>query len=194
MFIILGPALNFLAGFFWRGDGSQGVTGGTLTALSIGCWLFGLIGSYGRLRPRSPRYVAAALGVTVFGAVGGVSFGVQAIYEQVLNVSHAEAIDRLNEYPLAATALFWICGPLFPLALAAFGVLLFRLREAPLPVSVLIVLGSAAFPLSRVTRQAAIAHVADALLLLPFLYLGVQQLRTARTEPRQAVSPQPSTR
>lgn len=193
MFIILGPALNFLAGFFWHSDGSQGVTGGTLTALSTGCWLFGLIGVYERLRPRSPRYVAAALGITVFGAVGGVAFAVQAIYEQLLNVTHAAAIDRLNEHPLATT-LFWICGPLFPLALAAFGVLLYRLRAAPLAVSVLLVLGSAAFPLSRMTRQASIAHVADLLLLLPFLYLGVQQLRTGRTAPRQAVHPQPSAR
>jgi drug/metabolite transporter (DMT)-like permease len=193
MSLILGPALNLIAGFFWH-DGSQGVTGGTLTALSIGCWLLGLIGLYERLRPRSPRYVAVALGISVFGAVGGVAFAVQAIYEQVLGVAHAVAIDRLNEYPLASTSLFWICGPLFPTALAAFGVLLFRLRTAPALVSVLIVLGAAAFPLSRITRQASIAHVADLLLLLPFLYLGVQQLHTARTAPRQAVHTQPSTR
>lgn len=180
MFLILGPALNVLAGFFWH-DGSQGVTGGTLTALSTGCWLAGLIGIYERLRPRSPRYVAVALPVAVFGAVGGVAFAVQAIHEQLFGVTHAVAVDRLNEYPLAANLLFWICGPLFPTALAALGVLLLRLRAAPLPVGVLIVLGSLAFPLSRVTRQASLAHVADLLLLAPFLYLGIQQLRTART-------------
>ncbi len=193
MFLILGPALSLIAGFFWH-DGSQGVTGGTLVALSTACWLIGLVGVYERLRPGAPRYVAVAVPVTVFGAVGGVAFAVQAIHEQLFNVSHAAAVDQLNEYPLAAAALFWICGPLFPIALAAFGVLLYRLRAAPLPVSVLIVLGSAAFPLSRVTRQASIAHVADVLLLLPFLYLGVQQLRTARTAPRQAVRAQPSAR
>ena len=178
MFVILGAALNLIAGFFWQ-DGRQGVTGGTLTALSTGCWLIGLIGIYERLRPRAPSYVAVALPVTVFGAVGGVAFAVQAVYEEVLGVSHTVAIDRLNEYPLA-TVLFWICGPLFPVALASLGAALIRLRTAPLPVGVLLVLGSAAFPLSRVTRQASIAHVADLLLLLPFLYLGVGQLRAAR--------------
>ncbi|GIH16367.1 hypothetical protein [Rugosimonospora africana] len=191
MFLILGPALNLIAGFFWRQDGSQGVTGGTLTALSTGCWLLGLIGIYGRLRPLSPRYVAVALAATVFGTVGGVTFAVQAIHEQMFDISHSVAVERVNDFPLATT-LFWICGPLFPVALAAFGVLLARLRVAPLPVSILIVLGSLAFPLSRMTRQASIAHVADVLLLLPFLYLGIQELRTAKAAPSQAVHAQPS--
>lgn len=175
MFLILGPVLNLVAGFFWNGE-SQGVTGGTLTALSTGCWLIGLIGACQRLRPSAPRYVSVLVPVAVFGAVGGVAFAVQAISEEIFGISHAAAIDRLADYPLAANLLFWGCGPLFPLALAGFGVLLLRLRAVPLPVGVLLILGSAAFPISRMTRQPTIAHVADLLLLVPFAYVGLRSL------------------
>ena len=181
MFLILGPVLNLVAGFFWQ-DGRQGATAGTLIALSTGCWVIGLFGVHQRLRPRAPRLVAATVVLTVFGAVGAVAFAVQAIHEEIFHISHAEAVDRLNEYPIAAD-LYWLCGPLFPLCLAALGLILWRLRAAPLPVYALLIVGSAAFPVSRITRQASIAHVADLLLLIPFLYLGVQQLRASRTAP-----------
>jgi hypothetical protein len=185
MFLILGPALNFAAGFFWLSD-SQGATSGTLSALGVSCWLIGLIALYGQLRPRAPRYVDAVLPLTVFGATGGLAFSVQSIHEEMFGISHAAAVERLNEFPLAANALYWICGPLFPLALVALGVLLLRLRAAPVAIGVLVVLGGLAFPLSRITREVSIAHVADLLLLLPFLYLGIRSLRPAPRRPAPA--------
>ncbi|MFG3423730.1 hypothetical protein [Micromonospora sp. NPDC047730] len=174
MFLILGATLNLLASFFWEPD-SQGVTAGTLVALSCFCWLVGLIGLYDRLRATAPRYVAVALPVTVFAVVGGVAFGVQSIHEGLVDVSHARTVELLNQYPFATT-LFWIAGPLFPLTLFALGLVLCRTRTAPLPVGVLLCLGAIAFPLSRITREVSIAHVADVLLLLPFLYLGAREL------------------
>ncbi|SIQ13696.1 hypothetical protein [Micromonospora avicenniae] len=174
MFLILGSTLNLLASFFWGPD-SQGVTAGTLVALSCFCWLVGLIGLYDRLRATAPRYVAVALPVTVFATVGGVAFGVQSIHEGLFDVSHAQTIDLLNQYPFATT-LFWIAGPLFPLTLFALGVALGWTRTAPPAVGVLLCLGAIAFPMSRITREVSIAHVADVLLLLPFLYLGARGL------------------
>ena len=176
MFLILGPVLNLIAGFFWESD-RQGVTAGTLVALSCACWLIGLIGLYDRLRNTAPRYVAVALPATVFATVGGVAFGVQSIHEGLFDASHATTIELLNAHPFAAWTLYWIGGPLFPLVLFGLGLALARLRAAPLPVGVLLCLGAIAFPLSRVTREASIAHVADLLLLLPFLYLGLRALR-----------------
>ncbi|MFC6021680.1 hypothetical protein ACFP2T_36640 [Plantactinospora solaniradicis] len=175
MFLILGPVLNLIAGFFWESD-RQGVTAGTLVALSCACWLVGLIGLYDRLRNIAPRYVAVALPATVFATVGGVAFGVQSIHEGLFDASHATTIELLNAYPFAAWTLYWIGGPLFPLVLFGLGLALARLRAAPLPVGVLLCLGAIAFPLSRITREASIAHVADLLLLLPFLYLGLREL------------------
>ncbi|MBF9127542.1 hypothetical protein I0C86_00805 [Plantactinospora sp. S1510] len=184
MFLILGPVLNLIAGFFWEPD-RQGVTAGTLVALSCACWLVGLIGLYDRLRNVAPRYVAVAMPVTVFATVGGVAFGVQSIHEGLFDASHATAVELLNAYPFAAYTLYWIGGPLFPLVLFGLGLMLARLRAAPLPVAVLLCLGAIAFPLSRITREASIAHLADLLLLLPFLYLG---LRSRRGEVKAAAS------
>ncbi|WP_199853798.1 hypothetical protein [Plantactinospora sp. BB1] len=178
MFLLLGPLLNFVSGFFWEPD-SQGITGGTLAALACACWLVGLIGLYDRLRAAAPRYVAVAMPLTVFAAVGGVAFGVQSIHEGLFDASHASTIELLDQHPLAAWSLYWIAGPLFPLALFALGVALLKLRAAPVPVGVLLCLGALAFPLSRITREPMIAHVADLLLLLPFLYLGVRALTGA---------------
>ncbi|MEE6263479.1 hypothetical protein [Plantactinospora sonchi] len=176
MFLILGPTLNLLATFFWESD-SQGSTAGTLSALSVACWLIGLLGLYDRLRATAPRYVAVAVPLTVFATLGGISFGVQSVHEALFDVSHARAVELLDQHQFAATTLFWTAGPLFPLVLFALGAVLARLRAAPLPVAALLCLGALAFPLSRITREASIAHVADLLLLLPFLYLGVRALR-----------------
>ncbi|MFD1321269.1 hypothetical protein [Micromonospora sonneratiae] len=177
----MGPAINLLAGFFWEDD-SQGIVAGTLIVLSSGLWLIGLIGLYDRLKVNAPRYVAVALPVAVFATVGGLAFGFQGIYEGLFDVSHAEAIVQLNQHPLTAVSLYWIPGPLFPATLFALGFMVARLRHAPRTVGVLIMLGALAFPLSRITREPLIAHVADVLLLLPFLYLGVRS-----SWPRRAI-------
>jgi hypothetical protein len=173
IFLAIGPALNLLAGFFWQ-DGRQGATSGALAGIGITLWLIGLIELYQRLKPRAPRYVRWALPLTVLGTAGGVAFSVQSIHEEMFGVDHAAAVERLNEFPLAANTLFWLCGPLFPIALVALGAMLLRLRAAPLAAGILLVLGGLAFPLSRVTRESLLANVADLLLLLPCGYLAVR--------------------
>ncbi|MEV6301496.1 hypothetical protein AB0M02_18950 [Actinoplanes sp. NPDC051861] len=184
MFLILGPALNLAGSFFWKGDGPD-TTGATLVAVGLACWLIGLIPLYQGLPSRWGRTM---LPLTVFGVTGGLAFSVQAIYEVVFDVSHARAVELLNAYPIPANVLYWICGPLFPLAMALLGVALLRLRAAPVPVGLLLVLGAVAFPLSRITRELVLIHAADLLLLLPFLYLGVKALRAGPVrEPVPAV-------
>ncbi|MFG3685243.1 hypothetical protein [Micromonospora sp. NPDC047740] len=180
MFLILGSTLNFLASFFWEDD-RQGITAGALVALSTACWLIGLFGLYERLRPAAPRFVAVALPVAVFGAVGGVAFGVQSVHEGLFDVSHATAVELLDERSaFAAYTLFWTAGPLFPLSLFALGLVLAWTRAAPVAVGLLISLGAIAFPLSRISREVWIAHLADVLLMLPFVYLGVRELMRRR--------------
>ncbi|MGC4878393.1 hypothetical protein ACLQ26_19310 [Micromonospora sp. DT43] len=188
MFLILGPALNLLAGFFWQND-TQGVTAGTIIVLSNACWLIGLIGLFERLRPTTPKYVAVGLPVTVFGAIGGVAYGVQSIHEGLFAVSHADAVERLGEHPFAAYAVYWTCGPLFPLSLFVLGLVLAKVRAAPLPVGIMVSLGAVVFPLSRITREASIAHLADLFLLLPFLYLGLRSMSRSPRGNRAIVPP-----
>ncbi|MEV6630364.1 hypothetical protein AB0M54_06385 [Actinoplanes sp. NPDC051470] len=181
IFLILGPVLNLAATFFWQ-DGRQGATSGALSGLGIALWLIGLLSLYDGLRPRSPRFVAAAVPLTVLGAAGGVAFSVQSIHEEMFGVTHAATVDRLTDFPLAANTLFWLCGPLFPMMMVALGIMLIRLRTAPAAIGVLLILGGLAFPLSRITRETLIVHLADLLLCLPFLYLAVRPPRPAAPE------------
>lgn len=180
IYLILEPLLNGAATFFWTAD-TQGATAGALSGLSVGFWLLGLLRIYRHMPYRHVRFLVP---MTVFGTVGGVAFSVQAIHEEMFGASHAATLELLIAHPLAANTLFWICGPLFPITLAALGVLLWRGRAVPVPVAVLILIGAVAFPLSRASREITIAHVADLVLLLPFLWVGLRDVRDAR-EPEQ---------
>lgn len=168
--LLLGPALNGAATFFWKPD-TQGAVAGALSGLASGLWLIGLLGLYRQL---PYRYARALVPLAVLGTVGGVAFSVQAVHEQMFGVGHAATVELLNGYPLAATTLFWICGPLFPFSVAALGVVLWRARAAPVPLAVLLVIAAAAFPLSRVSREIDLAHAADLLMLVPFGWLAVR--------------------
>ncbi|MFI6077147.1 hypothetical protein ACIA5C_37000 [Actinoplanes sp. NPDC051343] len=98
-------------------------------------------------------------------------------------MSHADAIERLGEHPFAAFAVYWTCGPLFPISMFVLGLVMAKMRAAPLPAGIMISLGAVVFPLSRITREASIAHLADLFLLVPFLYLGLRSMFGSRGLP-----------
>jgi hypothetical protein len=185
--LILGPALQAAGTFFWQ-DGVQGISAAAIGVVSILAWIVGLMATFRSIEVRVPRYAAVGLPIAIYGALAGVTFGVQGMYEELFGVSHDEAVRLLEPHPLAASVVFWLAGPAFPATLFALGVVLARIRVVPVPVGVLICLGAAAFPMSRIPREALIAHLADLLLLLPFLYLGVRMMTVGLT-PRSAAVP-----
>ncbi|WP_199523712.1 hypothetical protein [Micromonospora craterilacus] len=171
--LMLGPALQVVGTFFWR-DGTQGIAAAPFTVISVAAWLVGLIAVFRALEGRVPRYTAIGLPLAVYGTVGGVAFGVQGMDEELFGVAHGEAVRLLEAYPVAGNLVFWLAGPLFPFSLFALGAVLARIRAVPVPVGLLICLGAVMFPISRIPRDPLVAHVADVLLLLPFLYLGAR--------------------
>ena len=171
--LIAAPTLQGLSTFFWR-DGYQGVVAGALNVVAAVCWIVGLIAVFRSIENRVPRYVALALPLAVYGSIGGVTFGVQGMYEELLGVSHADAVQVLDQHLAAAYLAFWFPGPLFPLSVIVLGIVLTRIGRIPAAIGVLLCVGGAAFPLSRIPRLPAIAHVADLLLLVPFVYLGLR--------------------
>ncbi len=178
--LVLGPVLQAAATFYWQ-DGRQGVDAATLIVLSTAAWLLGLIGVFRSVENRLPRYAAVGLPVALYGALSGVSFAVQGMHEELFGVSHQQAVDLLNQHPWQARIVFWIAGPLFPISLFVLGIALARIRAVPLWAGALVCLGALAFPLSRIPREATVAHLADLLLLLPFAYLGVRLALTGLT-------------
>jgi hypothetical protein len=126
-----------------------------------------------------PVYGALATLVTVLGVVGGTAFGVQAIYEEALGMSHGKAIEVLGQYPFAADVAFWGAGPMFPASLVLTGVGLLLARGAPRWVGTLVCLGGLAFPAAQITRVEWLASGVDLLLLVPFAFLAWQTVREA---------------
>jgi hypothetical protein len=171
--LTLAPALQALSTVFWR-DGHQGITTGALLVPATACWIVGLVAVFRWIEPTVPRYAAIGMPAAVYGCLGGVTFGVQGMQEELFGVPHAEAVARVDTRPLAAFLAFWIAGPLFPVSTAVLGFVLARIHAVPFAIGALICLGGVAFPLSRIPREPVIAHIADVILLVPFAYLGLR--------------------
>ena len=188
--LILAPAIQAISTFYWS-DRHQGITAGTLiVAASVG-WIVGLVAVYRLIEPRVPRYAAVALPVAVYGCVGGASFGLQGMQEELFDVSHAQAVRLIQEHPAAAYVAFWFAGLAFPFSIFVLGVVLTRISAVPLPIGVLIFVSAVAFPISRIPREIAIAHLADLALLVPFAYLGVR-MAMGHPQPFRHAMPAPS--
>ena len=184
--LIAGPALNVAATFLWDDDGRHGVTGGALAALASVAWAYGLLGLWDRLRPERPVWATLGSLAAIVGTFGGIAFGLQGFYEAVFGLSGEQSLDALAEHPVAAQLVLWLPGPTFPLSMIALGLALALTRKAPLWTALLLAAAGAVFPVSRIPRIEAVAHVADLLLLVPSAYLGVTLILAAlsgRTKP-----------
>jgi hypothetical protein len=185
--LIMGPALQGISTFYWRGH-YQGVAAGTLIVLATVCWIVGLVAVYRLIEPRVPRYAAVGLPLAIYGCVGGASFGLQGMHEEMFGVSHARAVHLLHEHPAAANLVFWFAGPTFPLSMFVLGAVLLRIRAVPALIGVLLCVSAIAFPLSRIPREMSIAHLADLALLVPFAHIGVRMVM-GRFQPLRVDAP-----
>jgi hypothetical protein len=162
--LVLGPLLLAASTFFWE-DGRYGVTGGVLVALASTTWVYGLIGAWELVHARLPWAAVSGLVLTLLGTFGGITFGLQGVFEATFGLSAADSLAAIDQHPVAAWLVLWGPGPLFPLSLGLLGAALLWTRLAPRPLAVVILLAGAAFPLSRIGRVDLVAHAVDALLL-----------------------------
>jgi len=178
--LVLGPALNAAATFFWNDEGRHGVTAGTMVALSSVLWLPGLLGLWEAVRTSRP--VVGSLGglLAVVGAFGGITFGLQGFYEGVYGLSKQQSLDALAAHPVASQLALWLPGPVFPIALAILGFALAVARIVPRWTAVLLAAAGFLWPVTRIPRIEVFAHVADLMLLVPSAFLGVLLLTSLR--------------
>ncbi|MFC0507805.1 hypothetical protein [Micromonospora costi] len=186
--LVLGPAGSALATYFWT-DGRYGATGGTILVLAMVVWAYGLVGLLDEVRPRTPRYVAVALPVFLYGVMGGAAFGFQGVFEDIFAQSTDASLDALAAHPFAANLLLWLPGPVMPLSLFVLGVVLARVRFVPLWTAALLCAGAVAFPLSRVPRIDLVAYLADALLVVAFAAIAWRPSARATRQPHEASGP-----
>jgi hypothetical protein len=165
------PALFGASTFFWT-NGSYGITGGTLLALSMVFWILALSRVFGWLRAGLPVYSSAGSFFAVWGAVSGACFGLADVFTTAFGIPHLIYLKVISEHSLTFNLLLFWPGPLFPLSLLVLSIILMRRRLLPVWPGVMLALGAVLFPLSRIARTEGVAHLADGLLALPFWYMG----------------------
>ncbi|MFC4909219.1 hypothetical protein [Actinomadura gamaensis] len=175
--LVLAPTVQALSTFFWE-ENRQGITTGTLIMVSTVFWIVGLAQLFRDIEPRVPRYATVAFPLAVYGCLGGDSFGLQGMFEELFGVGHDHAVRLLQEHQAAAFTTFWMAGVLFPTSLFVLGVVLTRIKYVPAPSGILLAVGAVVFPASRIPREVVIAHVADLILILPFAHIGILMLRS----------------
>jgi hypothetical protein len=176
--LFAGPLLFAGSTLAWEAN-SQGVNGGTLVVTGSALTGYGMIHLLRGVCAGRPRLAAVATLVAVLGVVGGTAFGVQAIYEGALGISHHHAVAVLGDHPLAANLVFWLPGPLFPAAVVLTGVGLALTRAAPRWACAVLCLAGLAFPAGQILREVWAARADDVLLLVAFGYLAARTLRPA---------------
>lgn len=171
--LIIAPILFGASTFLWK-NGEYGVTGGTILALSLIFWIPALIGLFYLFKRTMPVYSSIGFLVALYGCTSAIGFAMVGIFLEAFGISHETYLSKAAEYPLAFNLLLFWPGPLFPLSILVLGVNLLRKKLAPAWVGILLCLAGIAFPLSRIPRIELVAHIADFLLLVPLVYIGVK--------------------
>lgn len=175
--LIAGPLLMAVSTFLWEADGRYGVWGGVVIMIANALWIYGLLGVWERVAVWRPWSGGVGILLALGGCVGGIAFGLQGFFEGLFAVSGTASLEAADAYPVAAAIVLWIPGPLMPVSLFALGLDLALSKLAPRWMAAMLIVSAAVFPLSRITRTDAIAHLADAFILLAFTALAVHYLR-----------------
>jgi len=123
-----------------------------------------------------PRYAVYGLWIAVLGDVSGICFMFLGYLTTIFNISHTAYLQKLAEHPLSSQLLLFATGPIFPLSLLVLGINLFRTKVVSTWIGIFLCIGAIAFPVSRIPRIEWIAHVADFLLLVPTVAIGITLL------------------
>ncbi len=171
--LLLAPATQFeySGGLFWAG-----VFGLVIYILFVP----GLLGIARLLRQPSPRLSVVAGLLVAAGCVGGVSFQAAMLHEWAARTAGTPeammaAIMEVTEgqvFPVLVIFSFQ-----FPISLLTLSVGLFRTHTAPTWVAVLLAIGAVVFPVGHIGSIQLVQHLAEVILLVPLVWLGLRFLR-----------------
>jgi hypothetical protein len=188
--LIVAPCVLLMTTVLYSTGGSgmnNSDVAGAVQVWAMIAFAVGLLGLVRRLEPSAPRG-ATLLGVlVVVGCAGGVGFGIDSMHAALPGGSNLLDADSSAFAPLGLA----IPGALFPAALAATGIALWRAGLISGLVALPVVVGAVLFPASRFPSIEALAIVADLVLVVGFVALGAAQL-TGR-EQGVARTPVPTT-
>jgi hypothetical protein len=181
--LIAGALLMPLSSFFEYRDGMlfwAGVTG----VLAYGLLAPGLLGLASLPRPKAPRLSVIGGLLLMLGAVGGTAFSTAQLFDWAEREAGTppqtlEAINAIVEGRVFPVLVIFGC--LLPIGLVAIAIGLFRTAVVPPWSAVLLGLGAVLFPVGHIGGIELVTHVADALLLVPFVWIALRLLQPTRT-------------
>ena len=186
--LIIASVLLVISTFFWQG-GEVGITGGTIQVFSCIFWLPGLFGLLSLLRPAMPRLAAWMSIAATIACIGGNNWGMDGLFFQVYRELGASATHETVYATMGPAAILTLQFPglFFPLTLIVTGIALFRSKRVPAWCGLCLAIGGLAFPISRIPRIETLAHLADLLLFIPALVLGLRMMGSMRDESEKRV-------
>ncbi len=173
--LLLAPATQFeySGGLFWAG-----VFGLVIYILFVP----GLLGIARLLRRPSPRLSVVAGLLVAAGCVGGASFQAAMLHEWAARTAGTPEAMMAAIMEVTGGRVFpvlVIFGILFPIALLTLGVGLFRTGVAPTWMAALLGIGAIAWPVGHIGSMQLVQHLAETVLLVPLVWLGLRSLSGA---------------
>jgi hypothetical protein len=179
--LIIAPILLGLSTFFWQGR-VIGMAGGVLGVYAFTFWAPALFGLLSLVQERMPSLGTWGILLVVFACIGGANWAMDGILAQAYPAAGSGVVTGDSLFVamgVAGVLVLQVPGLLFPVTLITIGIALLRTRAVPSWCAITLLLGAVAFPASRIPRIEMLAHVADLLLLVPTVWLGLHMLRTA---------------
>ena len=142
----------------------------------------GLLGIARLLRQPAPRLSVVAGLLATFGCVAGASFQTALLHEWAARAAGTPealmaAIMEVTEGRVFPVLV--ILGIQFPISLLPLSIGLFRTGVAPTWVAVLLGVGAVAFPVGHIGSLQLVQHLAETVLLIPLVWLGLRFLTGA---------------
>ena len=186
--LIAGALLMAPTTFF---EYSQGTLfgAGALGLLLYAVLVPGLLGIARLLREGAPRLSVVVGLLATFGCVAGATFQTAILHEWAARTAGTPealmaAIMEVTEGRVFPVLVSF--GILFPISLLTLSVGLFRTGVAPTWVAALLGIGAIAFPIGHIGSIQLVQHLAETVLLVPMVWLGLRSL-TGATPQRVAV-------
>jgi hypothetical protein len=171
--LIAGQLAMCASTFFWNADGSYSVNSATIIILSMLFWAVGLQGVFGIFKDENPWYSRLGLLYAMYGCLGGIAFGFDGLFSEILQSESKIGLSGYERFPLQMNLVLFWSGPAFPLSMLILGGFLIYGKKATVLTGILLIVGAIAFPLSRILRMELMAHLADAVLLAGITLLVV---------------------
>jgi hypothetical protein len=142
----------------------------------------GLLGVARLLRQRAPRLSVVVGLLATLGCIGGATFQAAIMHEWAARTAGAPEAMMSTIMEVTEGRVFPILvifGILFPISLLTLSVGLFRTGVTPTWVAALLGIGAVAWPVGHIGSIQLVQHLAEFIVLVPLVWLGVRFLSGA---------------